>query len=1018
MAVRTDEVQLKVEFITDESRALAQTLNQTKQYNNEIQAAAARIKAYQAELAKANTTEQRRAELLANVAKQEKIVADNLTKIAAEGKKVEALDLSKVTPAQLLERAKQLQQTISRIPQSAPEFGRLQNELAAINTKMKEIRDTSRGIQAQGAADSGGQTGGFFGSIIGKATVAIAAIQAVFSTLQGLFNFAVTAVQDFNAGEKADAALADRIRSTGEAAGRTLEQLNEQATNLSRQVLFDDDTIKKGQELLLTFTNIREEIFDRTVPAALDLSTVFGQDVSASAVQLGKALNDPVAGITALSRVGITFSDEQKKQVAQFVELNDVASAQALILAEVEKQVGGAAQAAAQAGTGPYTLLRQRFEEVRGELGKLIAQGLQRLQPVAQAVIEILAKLVDVFTQNKAATGEYAGVVNTIAVVLKAIGGAISLQFKVWSAIGDAIGGVVTKIREFIQDANKIPAVAKVFEIIAAPARLLFDAIFNAQATWAGFVAGVQQGAELLRVGFQRIVLEAQAFAKRIELTLTISGDARTRVQNELSSIEAQAAAARAGKTIGQAYTEARNAAIAEQEKNAPVAGPKGPGKRDPLSVGGLDEEELEKRRKKAEGERQKAFDTALKQIEANERREELLAEAARIRKETTEQQYQQRLSDIAEQAQLARLEVYKRFGKAQEAAALEIQNNILRVQTAGATPGIPTLPSAVLPGGVQSQTAGTDRGLSAAADQNAIQEQILREKFRQALITEQDYEMMRLELKAQMLQREIDIMRTATVEQTDEIKKREEQKRDIEQEIADQRAENERRLADLRIEANQQAVGAFGDSVNLAIQLLGKDEAAKKRYATVIKAFEIGQAIARGIGEVQAIFAKFAAIPGGQALAFPEALRAGIRTAAAVARIAATKFARGGYTGPGYGGRDETGFRPAGIVHEGEYVVPKWMVRSAGPVVSWLESRRLRGYADGGLVTANTTPSLPTVTAAGAAPVSVDQFNRSVNRFAAIVAQFPTEVKSRVVYTELEDRAAEIGTIREEAAF
>jgi hypothetical protein len=56
--------------------------------------------------------------------------------------------------------------------------------------------------------------------------------------------------------------------------------------------------------------------------------------------------------------------------------------------------------------------------------------------------------------------------------------------------------------------------------------------------------------------------------------------------------------------------------------------------------------------------------------------------------------------------------------------------------------------------------------------------------------------------------------------------------------------------------------------------------------------------------------------------------------------------FAEGGYTGPG--GK----YQPAGIVHRGEYVMPARTVQKLG--VRTLD--RLRGYAEGGLV----TPSLP----------------------------------------------------------
>lgn len=89
--------------------------------------------------------------------------------------------------------------------------------------------------------------------------------------------------------------------------------------------------------------------------------------------------------------------------------------------------------------------------------------------------------------------------------------------------------------------------------------------------------------------------------------------------------------------------------------------------------------------------------------------------------------------------------------------------------------------------------------------------------------------------------------------------------------------------------------------------------------------------------------------------LAAAAAVAAGL---ANVASINGVQFAQGGYTGPGYGRPDSSGFKPAGIVHENEYVAPKWIVNSsAGSYhVNALESMRLRGYADGGLVTSSAT--------------------------------------------------------------
>lgn len=68
----------------------------------------------------------------------------------------------------------------------------------------------------------------------------------------------------------------------------------------------------------------------------------------------------------------------------------------------------------------------------------------------------------------------------------------------------------------------------------------------------------------------------------------------------------------------------------------------------------------------------------------------------------------------------------------------------------------------------------------------------------------------------------------------------------------------------------------------------------------------------------------------------------------AAVAEINNVQFAEGGYTGPG--GKWDV----AGVVHKDEYVVPKRVknLPQAQPHIAAIEQMRLRGYADGGLVT------------------------------------------------------------------
>lgn len=142
-----------------------------------------------------------------------------------------------------------------------------------------------------------------------------------------------------------------RLKSTGGVANVTAKEVKGLADQLERMSTVEAESIQEGQNLLLTFRNIRNEVgkgndvFDRATETALNMSVAFKQDMSASAIQLGKALGDPIRGVTALRRVGVDFTEQQTEQIAVLVESGDLLKAQKLILGELEKQVGGAAKA-------------------------------------------------------------------------------------------------------------------------------------------------------------------------------------------------------------------------------------------------------------------------------------------------------------------------------------------------------------------------------------------------------------------------------------------------------------------------------------------------------------------------------------------------------------------------------------------------------------------------------------------------------------------------------------------------
>ncbi|GAB3755188.1 hypothetical protein [Lysobacter olei] len=170
--------------------------------------------------------------------------------------------------------------------------------------------------------------------------------------------------------EKVQVQLASRIRDTAGVAGRSLAQLNAEAEKLQGQTIFDDEAIGSVQAMLLTFKNIQGVRFDQATAAVLDLSTAMGQDAQSAAVMLGKALNDPVKGVVALSKAGVQFTTDQKEVIKQLVATGDMASAQKVILDELAGQMGTAAEAARDTLGGALQALGNSFDNLlEGDAG-------------------------------------------------------------------------------------------------------------------------------------------------------------------------------------------------------------------------------------------------------------------------------------------------------------------------------------------------------------------------------------------------------------------------------------------------------------------------------------------------------------------------------------------------------------------------------------------------------------------------------------------------------------------------
>lgn len=193
----------------------------------------------------------------------------------------------------------------------------------------------------------------------------LAAAAAIGTTLAAGIR---TGYQEMQEAQKVGAQTAAVIKSTGGAAGVTRKQVEDLAGSLQGLTGVEDDAIQSGANVLLTFTKIGKETFPAATRAALDLSVAFGKDMSSASLMVGKALQDPINGVSALTRVGVSFTQQQKDQIKAMVEAGRTADAQKLILGELNKQVGGSGAAFGKTLPGQIERAKRAWEDITQQI--------------------------------------------------------------------------------------------------------------------------------------------------------------------------------------------------------------------------------------------------------------------------------------------------------------------------------------------------------------------------------------------------------------------------------------------------------------------------------------------------------------------------------------------------------------------------------------------------------------------------------------------------------------------------
>jgi hypothetical protein len=256
-------------------------------------------------------------------------------------------------------------------------IGSLRAELSATIAKFQE--DMGRAAESvRQFADKAQKQGERLSRIGTKLSLAITA---------PLVAFGVKSVQASVEAQRAFAQVEAALASTGNRAGRTAEQLKTSAKALETLSTFDDDQILvKVTANLLKFGNVTGDVFDKAQLAIVNLSARMGEDLESATQKVGRALNDPIQGLTALSRVGVQFTAQQQEEIKALVASGRGLQAQGMILAALEKAYGGAAKA--QRDASPTAALAQSWRDLSETIGGMLVNILKPLTEILKGVAD------------------------------------------------------------------------------------------------------------------------------------------------------------------------------------------------------------------------------------------------------------------------------------------------------------------------------------------------------------------------------------------------------------------------------------------------------------------------------------------------------------------------------------------------------------------------------------------------------------------------------------------------------
>ena len=333
--------------------------------------------------------------------------------------------------------------------------------MAGPNVVISVLADTAKSKRdLDDLSNAGSKIGSAFA---GMSKIAGAALLAAGVAVTAFLGTSIAAAAE---SEKIAAQTNAVLQSTQGIAGQTKESIDALSTSLSRMSGIDDELIQKGANVLLTFTNIRGVNFDKATESALNMSVALGQDLESASRLVGRALNDPIAGLGALTRVGVQFTESQKDAIQAMVQAGDVAGAQGIILDQLAVKFGGSAEAFGNTYLGAVGKVQTAFgnlqEAVGGAFLPVLTDGLGRVadmlntiadSPAFQSILTGISSFLSGLLDGGAAASTFGEAFRVVSAILNPFGVIIQALLPVlpslqaaFLALAQALGGALLSI--------------------------------------------------------------------------------------------------------------------------------------------------------------------------------------------------------------------------------------------------------------------------------------------------------------------------------------------------------------------------------------------------------------------------------------------------------------------------------------------------------------------------------------------------------------------------------------------